>query len=128
MDASRDRVDRYGYTRLAVATVRAQAQEIEALERRIAMIEAQLAARPIAKSRRERLEVGVKPKYPCAASATDGQPRPSVGRDVLISSVGCRLPRRDGAYMRRRRGSGQKEGRGGPRAISRRRTPCVAGR
>lgn len=43
VDASRDRVDLYGYTSLAIAALQAQAHEIEALERRIAKLEAKLA-------------------------------------------------------------------------------------
>lgn len=46
VDAPGERVDLYGYTSLAVATVQAQAREIEDLKRRIAMIEAQLAIGP----------------------------------------------------------------------------------
>jgi hypothetical protein len=51
VDAERDMVDLYGYTSMAVAALKVQAAQIEALERQVESLKKELATRP-ARSRR----------------------------------------------------------------------------
>jgi hypothetical protein len=52
VDAERDMVDLYGYTSMAVAALKVQAEQIEALERQVSALQRELAARPPQKRRR----------------------------------------------------------------------------